>query len=227
VILLADLETPSSSRCSADRKAVFRKNRKSTNLPATAGEKAKSLVPPEDPYGRTTLVSGSNLATFQYTHDYYHATSGLNLTKYRAYDPNTARWLSRDPLKNAEMRLGPNLYEYVKNDPINLVDPLGLCPCNSKQPYQGDNPPGQVPWNTPPFTPSNNPYGNATFAGVPLVNISNAFGNNTLSNCIRGCLSSAWNPCTQSYTGTLVGSHALCISICMGSQILGEGSGGW
>ena len=25
-----------------------------------------------DPYGRTTLVSGTNLATFQYTGDYYH-----------------------------------------------------------------------------------------------------------------------------------------------------------
>jgi hypothetical protein len=28
----------------------------------------------------------------------YHADSGLYLTQYRAYDPRTARWLSRDPL---------------------------------------------------------------------------------------------------------------------------------
>jgi RHS repeat-associated protein len=141
VILLADLETPSSSRCSADRKAVFRKNRKSTNLPATAGEKAKSLVPPEDPYGRTTLVSGSSLATKQYAGMYMHQISGLNLTYCRAYDSNTARWLSRDPLKDAERSQGPNLYEYVKNSPIDMTDPLGLagggrgnpngpkCPC--------------------------------------------------------------------------------------------------
>ncbi len=49
-----------------------------------------------DPNGRTTLVSGSNIATFQYTGDYYHQTSALYLTKYRAFDPNTGRWLSRD-----------------------------------------------------------------------------------------------------------------------------------
>jgi hypothetical protein len=29
---------------------------------------------------------------------FYHADSGLYLTQYRAYDPRTARWLSRDPL---------------------------------------------------------------------------------------------------------------------------------
>ncbi len=79
-----------------------------------------------DPYGRTTLASGTNLATFQYAGMYMHQPSGLNLTKYRAYDPNTGRWLSRDPLKMVEAKIGPNLYEYVKDDPIAKVDPLGL-----------------------------------------------------------------------------------------------------
>jgi len=36
------------------------------------------------------------------------------------------RRISRDPLDNAEMRLGPNLYQYVSNNPISLIDPLGL-----------------------------------------------------------------------------------------------------
>ena len=76
-----------------------------------------------DPYGRATLVSGSNLATFQYTHDYYHATSGLNLTMYRAYDPNTGRWLNRDIIQEHG---GLNLYKYAKDDPICFTDPLGL-----------------------------------------------------------------------------------------------------
>ena len=60
-----------------------------------------------DPYGRTTLVSGSNLSDFQYAGYYAHQTSGLNLTMFRAYDPNTARWLSRDPVGEG---IGPNLY---------------------------------------------------------------------------------------------------------------------
>jgi RHS repeat-associated protein len=123
VILLADLDTPSSSRRSADGKAVFRKNRKAAYRPATAGVKAKSLVPLEDPYGRTTLVSGTNLSDFQYAGYYTHQPSGLNLTLYRAYDPTVGRWLSRDPIGEDG---GINLYGYVSNDPIYWTDPLGL-----------------------------------------------------------------------------------------------------
>jgi RHS repeat-associated protein len=79
-----------------------------------------------DPYGRTTLVSGTNLSDFQYAGYYEHATSGLNLTMFRAYDPNTARWLSRDPIGE---KGGINLYGYVGNDPTNFIDPLGLFSC--------------------------------------------------------------------------------------------------
>jgi RHS repeat-associated protein len=77
-----------------------------------------------DPYGRTTLVSGSNLATKQYAGMYAHQTSGLNLTWFRAYDGNTGRWLNRDPL--AEQG-GLNLYGYVLDGPTYSVDSLGLC----------------------------------------------------------------------------------------------------
>jgi RHS repeat-associated protein len=77
-----------------------------------------------DPYGRTTLVSGSNIATKQFAGSYYHAASGLNLTLYRAYDSNTGRWLSRDPIAEGG---GINLYDYVDDDPSNLTDPAGLC----------------------------------------------------------------------------------------------------
>jgi RHS repeat-associated protein len=75
-----------------------------------------------DSYGRSTLVSGSDLATFQYAGNYVHQPSGLNLTRYRAYDPNTGRWLSRDPFKEVG---GLNLYEYCFDDPVDRIDPTG------------------------------------------------------------------------------------------------------
>ena len=76
-----------------------------------------------DPYGRVTLESGTNVSTKQYTGDYYHPTSGLNLTKYRAYDANTGRWLSKDPIGENG---GINLYDYVLNRPIQTLDRYGL-----------------------------------------------------------------------------------------------------
>jgi len=54
---------------------------------------------------------------------YYEAADGLNLTLYRAYDSDLGRWLNRDPI---EEEGGLNLYDYVANNPINYVDPLGL-----------------------------------------------------------------------------------------------------
>ena len=78
-----------------------------------------------DPYGQRTKLSGEVDVDFGYTGHYHHAPSGLNLTLYRAYDPVMGRWLSRDPLENAEMKQGPNLYAYVQNDPVNAFDPYG------------------------------------------------------------------------------------------------------
>ncbi len=78
-----------------------------------------------DPYGRRSLVSGADLADFGFTGHYVHKPSGLHLALYRAYDANLGRWLSRDPIG---IRGGLNLYRYVRNDPVNWIDPLGLAP---------------------------------------------------------------------------------------------------
>jgi RHS repeat-associated protein len=55
---------------------------------------------------------------------FYEPNTGLYLTHYRAYDPVTARWLSRDPI---EEHGGVNLYSYVSGNPASRTDPLGLC----------------------------------------------------------------------------------------------------
>jgi RHS repeat-associated protein len=73
-------------------------------------------------YGQTDRSSGVQ-ADKGYAGMFLHEPSGLYLTWYRAYDPVTGRWLSRDPIGE---RGGINLYGYVLQDPVNGIDPLGL-----------------------------------------------------------------------------------------------------
>ena len=84
-----------------------------------------------DPYGRVTIVSGNLTADFGYSGMYYHAPSGLSLTLYRAYNADSGRWLSRDPMLESG---GLNLYDYVSNKPISEVDYYGLQPVEDLEP---------------------------------------------------------------------------------------------
>ncbi len=78
-----------------------------------------------DPYGKRTKLSGDLDCDFGFTGHYYHASSGLNLTLYRAYDPELGRWLSADPMGEEG---GMNLYAYCYGNPLNLYDPNGMWP---------------------------------------------------------------------------------------------------
>jgi RHS repeat-associated protein len=76
-----------------------------------------------DLWGGRTKITGTMESEVGYTGHHHHGKSGLVLTWYRAYDPVTGRWLSRDPIGEEG---GINLYGYVLNNPVNAVDPLGL-----------------------------------------------------------------------------------------------------
>jgi RHS repeat-associated protein len=79
-----------------------------------------------DPFGRRSRVAGDLEADFGFAGMFFAAEVNLAFTRFRVYDPNLGRWLSRDPLKNAELIEGPNLYAYVGNKPVSRTDPLGL-----------------------------------------------------------------------------------------------------
>ena len=79
------------------------------------------------PYGQMSTATSTTTSpptpAFGYAGMVYDHSTGLNLTLYRAYDPQWRRWLSRDPVGFAA---GINVYGYVGGDPIGYVDPLGL-----------------------------------------------------------------------------------------------------
>jgi RHS repeat-associated protein len=77
-----------------------------------------------DPYGSRSRIAGDLNADFGFAGYFFYAATGLWLAKFRAYDPKLGRWLSRDPLPEAE-KYDANLYTYVRNDPVNSVDPYG------------------------------------------------------------------------------------------------------
>ena len=83
-----------------------------------------------DPYGNSTNTAGRVSTDLRYAGMFYDQQDGIYLTQYRAYDPKTSRWLSRDPLGE---RRGVNLYGYALDTPLNLIDPLGLCPNRNQQ----------------------------------------------------------------------------------------------
>ncbi len=61
-------------------------------------------------------------------HGYGRTASGMFYYGFRYYDPETGRWLSRDPIREAG---GLILYGFVGNDGVNMWDLLGSNPLAS------------------------------------------------------------------------------------------------
>jgi RHS repeat-associated protein len=74
------------------------------------------------PYGEVEKAEG-RLPDKRYAGMLYHAPSGDYVTHYRFYDPETGRWLNRDPIGEDG---GLNLYGYVGGNPASYGDLLGL-----------------------------------------------------------------------------------------------------
>jgi RHS repeat-associated protein len=76
------------------------------------------------PFGEVLRATGAMAKTnpFRFSTKYQDDQSDYLYYGYRYYNPNTGRWLSRDPIGEAG---GLNVYAFVVNDPLSFIDPLG------------------------------------------------------------------------------------------------------
>jgi RHS repeat-associated protein len=100
-----------------------------------------------DPFGRTISSSGplATANTMRFSSKEWHEAAGIYYYGYRFYKPEWQRWLIRDQVgeRGAD---GPNLYSFVRNLPMNRVDPLGHVSWG----WPVVSPPG-FPSSLPPF----------------------------------------------------------------------------
>jgi RHS repeat-associated protein len=78
-----------------------------------------------DAFGTIVQQSGNVQNPFTCTVREFDPETGLYYYRARYYDGETGRFLSRDPLEDKKIW---NLFVYVMNNPIKLIDPLGLVP---------------------------------------------------------------------------------------------------
>jgi len=80
-----------------------------------------------DPYGNMLGMNGSLAAInhYRFSSKEWNDNEELYYYLYRFYDPNLQRWLNRDPLGELG---GINLYGFVEDRPINMLDLYGLKP---------------------------------------------------------------------------------------------------
>ncbi|MEI2722125.1 MAG: RHS repeat-associated core domain-containing protein [Verrucomicrobiota bacterium] len=100
-----------------------------------------------DPFGNTLSASGplAEVNLYRFSSKEQHPNSGLVYYLYRFYDASLQRWPNRDPLQE---KGGVNLYGFVRNNPLNLIDSDGRAPMG----WPVLPPPGRPP-SLPPKPP--------------------------------------------------------------------------
>jgi len=89
---------------------------------AGTGEVVQRLA--YDTWGRVLEDSNPGFQPFGFAGGLYDRDTGLLHFGMREYDPETGRWISRDPLLFGGGQM--NFFAYAGNDPVNRSDPAGL-----------------------------------------------------------------------------------------------------
>jgi len=77
-----------------------------------------------DEWGNVLTDSNPGFQPFGYAGGLYDSQTKLVRFGARDYDPSVGRWTEKDPIGFAGGTA--NIYSYVRNSPVNLIDPLGL-----------------------------------------------------------------------------------------------------
>jgi RHS repeat-associated protein len=75
------------------------------------------------PFGKVEVDTNPGFQPFGFAGGLYDHETGLVRFGARDYDPQVGRWTAKDPILFAGG--DTNLYGYVLNDPVNLIDPSG------------------------------------------------------------------------------------------------------
>ncbi|HIA53564.1 MAG TPA: hypothetical protein EYN91_15975 [Candidatus Melainabacteria bacterium] len=156
-----------------------------------------------DPYGRKSKTQGAFDGDFQFARYFFHSRSSLNLTATRVFSSTLGRWLSNDYLS------APNSSNYVSNNPVSFIDPLGLW----KDPSSASGYSGWKP--TDPIM--GNMGGESAYAsGVMSANGFGSRNDSKWSECIFNCLHHAIAAASTSMNS---GGGALGGALAMGGGI--------
>lgn len=168
-------------------------------------------------WGQITSDTNPGFQPFGFAGGLYDSETGLIRFGARDYDPEVGRWTAKDPILFNGGDL--NIYGYVANDPVNLIDRNGK---SGQPPTFGQN---KIPFNEINLIKPDPSQGfdspSMTTSPGDGINISISFG-------AGPAISGVYN--TQkglTYIGGGVGFGARCTITKVGPQIiLGEGAGG-
>ena len=88
-----------------------------------------------DTFGNPTITTQGNInQPVTFTGREYDSETGMYFYRARYYDPKAGRFVTKDPIG---FKGGINVYAYVKNNPVNKIDPWGLIWVTTGYDYHG------------------------------------------------------------------------------------------
>lgn len=78
-----------------------------------------------DAFGEASVLTDAVENNLRFPGQYFDAETGLYYNWHRYYEPGEGRYVTADPIG---LRGGINLYLYLRENPINKIDPFGLAP---------------------------------------------------------------------------------------------------